>query len=750
MKVKAHIQRITNRLLKLPWSAGPCLAGLLLIAATARATTPEDPAVEFRFAEGPEGNGGNGITTTNSGSLGGLGTFAQPVDLDWETNPAPIFSTNVPVGTYVPADNDLSVDMVVVQGSSAGGSHGRAIDLMPDQNPPTVGAFPELTVCGWMNVRQPVNNQCRIVSANESPNGLGFDLAMRNSGQISLGVNQYNDISRASLYVLPIDADTPETNWVFFAVTYNPNLGSGQLKYYFGRADKLAALDVERDYTPPLSSTIDYTGQLTVGNFSSMDGNRDSALGGNSFIFRGLLDEIRVYTNALTLEQVQEAQINGTVTPVAATIIKPPVKATATEGQSPAFTVDATGSGLVTYQWKTNDVDVPGATTPTLILANVQLSQNNITVRVGVSNSVGGVLSDPVTLTVLPANPFIVSYSFSEGAGNVTANLGSLAGYGQFQRAGGLPNFISTNVPSGPYAPSPVHNPVSLNFGPNGANRAVDLTNTLVSAGGELGSLNALTVCGWINSGNHSFRTTSTGRGNGVVTATRGGTLGGFVLSYRSDNGALPYGQNGKLQFHVNDFQPDFAGGANLSSTNKVPLNTNLPPENWIFFAVTYDGTSSADNLAFYFGDPQNEATNDVVRTYNRGVITNTGRLTIGNNQTATGNPTGRTISGDNGAAFRGLIDEVKVFSKVLTLEEIREQQISPALPTLLVYSNSGPNLVFSWETLAAYPYQLQSRTNLVSGGWSNVTASESVSGNIHTVTVPTDKEAEFFRIQRQ
>lgn len=754
MKSQPHPQ-IKSAIIRTTCVSGALvLAGLFCSGPAVQAAVPADPAVEFRFPEGPADAGGNGITTTNSGALAGLATFAQPVDPLWETNLYPAFSTNVPSGVYVPAANDYSVYFGPIIGNSLGGSHGRAIDLSPEVSPGfgSIGAFPKLTVCGWVNASSLAvgGGGNRIAFALETPGGLGFDLVQRANGQLSLIINQYNDGSpESSPNVITADANMGTNNWIFFAATYDPELPSGQVKYYFGRNNKLASLDVARDYilaTPP-GTNVDYTGVLTLGNFGAVEGARDAALGGNSRIYRGLLDEIKVYTNAFTLDEVQQAQLNSIVTPVAASIIKLPINTVAIEGQNPNFSVEATGSGLVTYQWKTNGVNVSGATNASLTFASVTLSQNNTLVTVGVSNTVGGVLTSPVTLTVLPGEPLVVQTSFSEGSGNTTTNLGSLAGYGLFRRTSGLPAFITTNVPSGPFAPSPAHNPVSINHGLAGANRAIDLTNTLVSSSGALGSLNALTICGWINSGNSTFRTTSTGRGNGIVNATLGGNAGGFVLSYRSDDLSAVYNQNGRLQFHANEWASDIAN--NLSSMGTVPLDTNHTASGWIFFAVTYDGTKTETNLNFYFGNPQTAATNDVVQTYNKGVIVNSAQLTLGNHNTSAGNPTGRTVSGNNGTAFRGLMDEIKIYSKVLTLAEIRQAQIAPALPTLLVYSNAGPNLDLSWEALAATPYVLQSSTNLGTGPWSTVPGGSSVSGNIHSVTVPKSKDAEFFRITR-
>jgi hypothetical protein len=308
---------------------------------------------------------------------------------------------------------------------------------------------------------------------------------------------------------------------------------------------------------------------------------------------------------------------------------------------------------------------------------------------------------------------------------------------------------VSTNAPTGPFAPARNTSAI-LNSVPDAGNRAIDLTNTLVSSEGELGSVNALTICGWLNSGNNTFRTTSTGRGVGVVSATRGGTAGGFVLNYRSDDLGPTYGQHGRLQFHVNEFN---VSAGRESSPSTIPLDINLSPANWVFFAVTYDGTATADNLAYFFGDPNNAATNDLVLTYDRGIMPVTGQLVVGNYQRLTGNPTGRTVSGANGAAWRGLIDEIKVFTRVLTLEEIRQQQVAApaALPLTLLFSDTGPNLILSWDTPADQPYVLESRTNLApTGNWSSVTNAETVVGTVHSVTVPKEKPAEFFRLRSQ
>jgi hypothetical protein len=79
-------------------------------------------------------------------------------------------------------------------------------------------------------------------------------------------------------------------------------------------------------------------------------------------------------------------------------------------GNGARFTVTAVGQSL-TYQWKSNGVDVVGATSSFLTISNVTLAQNGIVYTVLVSNGSGSVLSAPATLTVRPV--FGLSFDFN-------------------------------------------------------------------------------------------------------------------------------------------------------------------------------------------------------------------------------------------------------------------------------------------------------------------------------------------------
>jgi hypothetical protein len=85
--------------------------------------------------------------------------------------------------------------------------------------------------------------------------------------------------------------------------------------------------------------------------------------------------------------------------PVAPTITLQPVSQAVTVGANVTFTVAATGTTPLSYQWQRNNVNIPGATSATLTL-NAVTTANMGSYRVLVRNTVGSVASLVVALTV--------------------------------------------------------------------------------------------------------------------------------------------------------------------------------------------------------------------------------------------------------------------------------------------------------------------------------------------------------------
>jgi len=144
----------------------------------------------------------------------------------------------------------------------------------------------------------------------------------------------------------------------------------------------------------------------------------------------------------------------------APTITAQPANATVNIGQSATFSVTATGSGTLSYQWQQNSVNIAGATLPTYTTPAVTAAESGTTFDVVVSNAEGSTTSDassistssnPATLTVvsvtLPAlstQPVSASVTVGESATfTVTATGGSNLGYQWQQNSVNIPGATS-------------------------------------------------------------------------------------------------------------------------------------------------------------------------------------------------------------------------------------------------------------------------------------------------------------------
>lgn len=82
-------------------------------------------------------------------------------------------------------------------------------------------------------------------------------------------------------------------------------------------------------------------------------------------------------------------------------IVNPPQNQTVTEGASVAFSVTATGTAPLTYQWLKNGESLPGASAASLSFSAVRTTDTG-NYSVVVSNSAGAVTGGPALLTVKP------------------------------------------------------------------------------------------------------------------------------------------------------------------------------------------------------------------------------------------------------------------------------------------------------------------------------------------------------------
>ena len=579
------------------WFAWPAVLMLL----TSLHAAPPTPLVQMHFDEG------SGTTMTNVGTLGGSATFNDP-----NASGYPMFTDLVAAGIYTPAGNSSSVDF----GNLGAGQGGQQVNLVVDANIVADGSLGTnltggFTVCGWLNCRNLSEGWGgnRIAYALSGDNSSGFDLVQKGNGALQIGLGVWPDSSPAisSSGKITADSNAGPANWVFFAATYDPTLASGNTKFFFGGPTNLASLDSQFDYTGSVANA----GPLTVGNASQLaffwNGTQS---GSQSRVFQGLIDELQVFNQPLSLADIQSAQLNGTVPPVPAQIAQQPAPVTVFAGQPANFTIKVNGSAPITYQWQTNGVDVSNATNAVLSFPATTTAMSGTTVQVLVGNPyVDTYPSTVVTMTVLPETGLKILTSLSASPAN---NAGDLGGYGVFSIRDNYPQ-VTTRVPSGAYAPP--QNIGSVEFGDytdpsQYCGRAVDFTN-VIGNNSTMGSMSGFTICGWLNCSD-----LTTGSGGNRIAYCLDSTLHGFDVIYDSF---------GELQLGVNQW-PDVPQTPAISA----PVLQADPTEgaaNWVFFAITYDGTQTNQNVSFYSGSGDRQATLDYTTDYPQGVIPQSGPL---------------------------------------------------------------------------------------------------------------------------
>lgn len=123
--------------------------------------------------------------------------------------------------------------------------------------------------------------------------------------------------------------------------------------------------------------------------------------------YAGQMDEILVYNRALSAAEIEAAYSAGSygLCPIATTSVAiQPTNQTTFVGNSVTFKALPNGTAPLSYQWSLNGTNIPGATSASLSLTNVQLAQaGNYAVLAG--NGAGSANSSNALLTVLPSYP---------------------------------------------------------------------------------------------------------------------------------------------------------------------------------------------------------------------------------------------------------------------------------------------------------------------------------------------------------
>ncbi len=580
-----------------------------------------------------------------------------------------------------------------------------------------------MTIEGWVNPA--ASGGFRTMMVKERPGDLVYGLysssdTNRPQSQVTVG---------GTARLLNATATIPSGSWTHLAATYD---GTTQRLYVNGTQVSTLAI----------SGTI-------------LTSNSPLKIGGNSIWgewFAGLIDEVRVYNRALTATEIQ-ADMNAPVSPPDPLPPSAPGTLTATGGlgqvnlswgaatdnlgvarynvhrsTTPGFTPSAgnriaqptgtsyTDSGLAagTYYYKVTAEDAAGnvgpvsneasaaatadttpPTAPTNLLATGAPQQVSLTwtaatdaggiarynvhrsTTSGFTPSAGNRIAQPTgtsyTDSGLAAGTYYYKVTAEDGAGNVgpgsneaSATVpngpppGLVAAYGMDAGSGTTLADQSGNGNNGTLANVSWAGPTAGKFGNalsfNGTNASVSIPSSA-----SLALTTGMTLEAWVRP-----TTLSNGDWNTVIFRERPGYYADAL--YANTGANRP---SGNIYTNL-DYD--------LRGTAQLPLAT------WTHLAATYDGTV----FALYVNGTQ------AATVFASGsIITTTGALKIG----------GNAIWGEN---FNGLIDEVRIYNRALTVGQIQSDMNAaitnpdstpPSAPGTLTATGGLTSAQLTWGT---------------------------------------------------
>jgi hypothetical protein len=546
-----------------------------------------------------------------------------------------------------------------------------------------------------------------------------LQLGVNNPGPAGAGGN--GSTTAGNLYGNTNNFATVTNVWFFTALVYT-NTGGGTIQVYIGTTNTTATLAATLTGIGVLSSTNTWkntTNLFLIANRAT-DGKRN---------FPGTIDDVRLYQQALSLAQLQAVQ-NVFNAPV---ITNQPTSDVVFPGQSPQFSVGASGSAPLTYQWKRNGTNlldggnIFGSQSNVLTITNVSAADVFNNYQVIVANTQNTVTSSQVSLSltqtngayeaaVLTNSPFAF-YTFSETSDPSVGNVEAYDSIGVFNGTygkGGASDSSGSGALNGGSSP-PIAGPQATADGlPGFANTNTALGTTFqdfpvdsyvtappFNLNNGVGT-NVLTISAWIKpiGGQAHFV--------GIVFSRSGATMAGLDYNATNTDGNL------KLGYTWNNDANTYNWDSGLEPTPGIwsLVSLVITPTNATIYLVNSNGL-----------------------LFSTHVYTNVYQSFPG--PTLIGDDIGDTTGKRN---FEGSIDEVAFFNQALTVTNIANLYyaassnfFAPQPPAISV-EPTWPSPVYLGQPVSATVTSVGGLTYQwkagVSGVYTNLTDGANISGS--------------------
>ena len=380
-------------------------------------------------------------------------------------------------------------------------------------------------------------------------------------------------------------------------------------------------------------------------------------------------------------------------------LVTGPSSVTGYPHQTVQFTVQVTGTAPIGYQWKSNSVAIPGATSTNLVLTDISAA-SAATYSVLVTNRLGSINPSATLSFITPAagsyeasivemRP-VIYLRFSDIDNSILVpNEGTIGTV-----ANGTAEGLYSGV-DGPLPPAyPTLETTNRSVGLNGSDSDVAIPALNSPA-------NVVTVAAWVLAS--GLQADYAG-----IVFERGGAGGASGLDVHPNSST---GFN-TLAYH---WAGDFWG---------YDSGLILPDSQWCFVALVVTPT----NGTLYLRDPNVGTSSNSVNPATHNLCAFGGSTEIGwdNNGSA------------SSRRFSGAIDEVMVFNRALSADEVNKLYLLAVAPPL-TYTVSSGQLILQWTTGT-----LQSAGS-VNGTFTDVSGASSPSYSVPLNGSP----AKFFRLRR-